>query len=36
VRQVADSHGGTVSVEAAEGGGTRMRLRLPTDNGSNS
>jgi two-component system sensor histidine kinase MprB len=34
VRQVADSHGGTISVEAAEGGGTRMRLRLPTDNGA--
>ena len=33
VRQVADSHGGTVSVEAAEGGGTRMRLRLPVQNG---
>jgi two-component system, OmpR family, sensor histidine kinase MprB len=29
VRQVAESHGGTVSAEAAEGGGTRMRLRLP-------
>jgi two-component system sensor histidine kinase MprB len=36
VRQVADSHGGTISVEAAEGGGTRMRLSLPTDNGSSS
>jgi two-component system, OmpR family, sensor histidine kinase MprB len=36
VRQVADSHGGTISVEAAEGGGTRMRLCLPTDNGSGS
>jgi two-component system sensor histidine kinase MprB len=33
VRQVADSHGGTISVEAAEGGGTRMRLRLPVQNG---
>jgi two-component system, OmpR family, sensor histidine kinase MprB len=29
VRQVAESHGGTVTAEAAEGGGTRMRLRLP-------
>src|SRR5437773_8418582 len=28
VRQVAESHGGTVSAERAEGGGTRMRLRL--------
>ena len=36
VRQVADSHGGTISVEAAEGGGTRMRLSLPTDNCSGS
>jgi two-component system sensor histidine kinase MprB len=28
VRQVAESHGGDVSAEQAEGGGTRMRLRL--------
>jgi two-component system sensor histidine kinase MprB len=28
VRQVADAHGGTVTAEAAEGGGTRMRLTL--------
>ncbi|MBA3788276.1 MAG: HAMP domain-containing protein [Actinobacteria bacterium] len=28
VRQVAETHGGSVSAEAAEGGGTRMRLRL--------
>jgi two-component system, OmpR family, sensor histidine kinase MprB len=28
VRQVAESHGGEVSAERAEGGGTRMRLRL--------
>jgi two-component system sensor histidine kinase MprB len=28
VRQVAEAHGGTVSAEAAEGGGTRMRLKL--------
>ena len=32
VRQVAEAHGGTVTAEAAEGGGTRMRLRL--DSGS--
>jgi two-component system sensor histidine kinase MprB len=36
VRQVAESHGGTVTAERAEGGGTRMSLRLngrsqPTD-----
>jgi len=29
VRQVVDSHGGTITVEAPEGGGTRMRLTLP-------
>jgi two-component system sensor histidine kinase MprB len=29
VRQVAESHGGTVTAEAAEGGGTRLRLRFP-------
>jgi len=29
VRQVAEAHGGTVTAEAAEGGGTRLRLRLP-------
>jgi two-component system, OmpR family, sensor histidine kinase MprB len=34
VRQVADAHGGTISVETPEGGGTRMRLRLPSANGS--
>ena len=34
VRQVADAHGGTIAVEAPEGGGTRMRLRLPSANGS--
>jgi two-component system sensor histidine kinase MprB len=34
VRQVADTHGGTIAVEAAEGGGTRMRFRLPSANGS--
>jgi two-component system, OmpR family, sensor histidine kinase MprB len=33
VRQVADTHGGTITVEKAEGGGTRMRLRLPSANG---
>jgi two-component system sensor histidine kinase MprB len=34
VRRVADAHGGTISVEAPEDGGTRMRLRLPSANGS--
>jgi two-component system sensor histidine kinase MprB len=29
VRQVAESHGGTVGVEEAEGGGARFVLRLP-------
>ena len=29
VRQVAESHGGTVGAEAAPGGGTVLRLRLP-------
>jgi two-component system sensor histidine kinase MprB len=29
VRQVAESHGGSVSAEAADGGGTRLRLTLP-------
>jgi two-component system sensor histidine kinase MprB len=29
VRQVAEAHGGTVTVEAPEDGGTRMRLTLP-------
>ena len=29
VRQVAESHGGSVRAEAAAGGGTRMRLCLP-------
>jgi two-component system sensor histidine kinase MprB len=33
VKQVADAHGGQVVAERAEGGGTRMRLRL---NGCNS
>ena len=28
VKQVADAHGGTVAAERADGGGTRMRLRL--------
>jgi two-component system sensor histidine kinase MprB len=28
VRQVAETHGGTVSAEAADGGGARLRLRL--------
>jgi hypothetical protein len=26
---VAESHGGTVTAEPADGGGTLMRLRLP-------
>jgi two-component system, OmpR family, sensor histidine kinase MprB len=30
VRQVAEAHGGSVRAEAAGGGGTVMRLRLPT------
>ena len=30
VRQVAEAHGGTVAVEAPEGGGTQMRLTLPS------
>ncbi len=34
VRQVADAHGGTVTAEAAEGGGARLRLRLPRSSGS--
>jgi two-component system sensor histidine kinase MprB len=34
VKQVADTHGGQVVVERAEGGGTRVRLRLNGSNGS--
>jgi len=30
VRQVAESHGGTVAAERANGGGARMSLELPT------
>jgi two-component system sensor histidine kinase MprB len=30
VRQVAEAHQGTAIAEAAEGGGARLRLRLPT------
>ncbi|MBD0338781.1 MAG: HAMP domain-containing histidine kinase [Thermoleophilia bacterium] len=30
VRQVAESHGGSVAAEPAEGGGTVVRLRIPT------
>ena len=30
VRQVAEAHGGTVTAERAEGGGTRVHLRLPS------
>jgi two-component system sensor histidine kinase MprB len=33
VRQVAESHGGTVTAEKAPGGGTLMRLTLPSRNG---
>ncbi len=29
VRQVAETHGGTVAADAADGGGALMRLRLP-------
>jgi two-component system, OmpR family, sensor histidine kinase MprB len=29
VRQVAEAHRGTAVAEAAEGGGARLRLRLP-------
>ena len=29
VRQVAETHGGTVVAEAADGGGALLRLRLP-------
>ena len=29
VRQVADRHSATVTVETPAGGGTRMRLRFP-------
>ena len=29
VRQVAEAHGGQVTVERADGGGTLVRLRLP-------
>jgi two-component system, OmpR family, sensor histidine kinase MprB len=31
VRQVAETHGGSVAVETPDDGGTRMRLRLPVD-----
>jgi two-component system sensor histidine kinase MprB len=34
VRQVAEAHGGTVTAEAAPGGGTVMRLRLAHSNGN--
>jgi two-component system sensor histidine kinase MprB len=32
VRQVAETHGGTITVESPTDGGTRMRLKLPGDN----
>jgi two-component system sensor histidine kinase MprB len=31
VRRIADAHGGEVTAEPADGGGTRMRLRLPEE-----
>ena len=31
VRQVADTHGGTASVESAAGGGARFRISLPIE-----
>jgi len=34
VRQVAEAHGGTVTAEAAPGGGTLIRLRVAARNGS--
>jgi len=34
VRQVAEAHGGTVTAEAAPGGGTLMRMRVAGHNGS--
>jgi two-component system sensor histidine kinase MprB len=34
VKQVADAHGGGVEAERAEGGGTRMSLRLADTNGA--
>ena len=34
VRQVAAAHGGSVEAEAAEGGGTRVRLHLPANHGA--
>jgi two-component system sensor histidine kinase MprB len=34
VKQVAEAHGGGVGAEPAEGGGTRMRLRLSDANGT--
>ena len=36
VRQVAQAHGGTVVAEAAEGGGTRVVLRLSGNGAHNS
>jgi two-component system, OmpR family, sensor histidine kinase MprB len=36
VWQVAEAHGGTVAVEAPEGGGTLVRLTLPVQNGAES
>jgi two-component system sensor histidine kinase MprB len=36
VKQVAEAHGGRVDAERAEGGGTRMRLRLADSNGASA
>ncbi len=34
VRQAAEAHGGTVRAEAAPGGGTLLRMRLPAAAGA--
>ncbi len=36
VRQVAETHRGTIAVESAPGGGTLMRLRLPPGHGDSA
>ncbi|MHB8643696.1 MAG: HAMP domain-containing sensor histidine kinase [Gaiellaceae bacterium] len=36
VRQVAESHGGSITIETPDDGGTRMRLHLPVDGAANS
>jgi signal transduction histidine kinase len=35
VRQVVDEHGGTVTIERPEDGGTLVRLRLPEADSTN-